>query len=285
MILLNRASERSESSLSELQKEVEKTESDTDLFAIDCDLSSFASVREAAQKVNERTAELGGIDVLINNAGIEGKCWVTEDNFLTTAQINHLSHFLLTSLLLERLEQAAEDKGEARIVNHSSGYRQLYSFNKEHYKVTDKTKAKLFKRTNLYACTKIANVLFSLELNKRLKDSKVIAVTAEPGISTTSLLLRSLKSKMSRMLSPTQSAADGSMSLITAAFGKDTKANDFFCPGGFLNLRGKPIKALKEGKPQWLLYNESNVRNEKDSKTLWELSVKATGEEFLLTKE
>lgn len=293
VILLNRPSERNELSFAKLQKIIAEYESETELISIDCDLSSFNSVRKAGEEVNEKTIDCGGIDVLINNAGIEGTNGSSDDNYLRVAQVNHLSHFLLTSLLFDRLEEASENRGEARIVNHSSGVRYFFSFNENDYKPTTTTTTDKENETNkvgkqskggaLYASTKIANCLFSLEFNKRLKDkeSKVIAVTAEPGLSTTPLMMRSLSSKFWSFFNPAQSAQDGSMCLITAAFSKDVKANDLFCPNGFVNIRGKPMKALKEGKSQWVLYNEKNILNENHSKKLWELSIIATGENFL----
>merc|ERR1719210_557559 len=84
---------------------------------------SFAAVREAAQKLKE---DLGssGLDVLCNNAGIMAtKDEATGDGCDTQMQTNHLSHYLLTTEVWPLLERAAELRGEARVVNHSSGAR------------------------------------------------------------------------------------------------------------------------------------------------------------------
>ncbi len=101
-----------------------------------------------------------------------------------------------------------------------------------------------------------------------------IAVTAEPGVSTTPLVINNIKNRLAPYVA--QSAADGAMPLAIAAFGKGVKANDLFCPGGFFNFWGKPVKALNAGKPTWYLYKESNILNEEHSKKLWALSQAAT---------
>merc|ERR1719454_2525223 len=81
---------------------------------------SFAAVKETAQKLKEELGD-SGLDVLCNNAGIMAtKDEATVDGCDTQMQTNHLSHFLLTAELWPLLEKAAELRGEARVVNHSS---------------------------------------------------------------------------------------------------------------------------------------------------------------------
>merc|ERR1719220_2740027 len=119
--MLNRVSERAEEALLELRRRTEDADPQVDLLP--CDLMSFAAVREAAQKLKE---ELGssGLDVLCNNAGIMAtKDEATVDGCDTQMQTNHLSHYLLTAEVWPLLEKAAELRGEARVVNHSSGAR------------------------------------------------------------------------------------------------------------------------------------------------------------------
>merc|ERR1719512_232105 len=121
VIMLNRASERAEKALLEMKKAKGFPHPQVDL--VPCDLMSFASVRETAQKLTE---ELGGsgLDVLCNNAGIMAtKDEATVDGCDAQMQTNHLSHFLLTAELWPLLEKAAELRSEARVVNHSSAAR------------------------------------------------------------------------------------------------------------------------------------------------------------------
>mmetsp|Transcript_96557 Transcript_96557/g.275511 ORF Transcript_96557/g.275511 Transcript_96557/m.275511 type:complete len:342 (-) Transcript_96557:530-1555(-) len=118
VVLLNRASPRADSALEKLKAMPDVT---TNVIHVDCDLSSFASVREAAAAVREAVGEL---DVLCLNAGVMGLLdAATPDGFDVQMQPNHLSQFLLTALLWDLLEATADKKGEARVVNHSSGAR------------------------------------------------------------------------------------------------------------------------------------------------------------------
>ena len=81
---------------------------------IECDLQSYASVRAAAAKLNGIAAEFGGLDALVNNAGVMGvPDERTSDGFDVQMQTNHLSHFLLTKLVMSSLEAAAASRGEA----------------------------------------------------------------------------------------------------------------------------------------------------------------------------
>lgn len=91
--------------------------------AIDCDLASFAATRAGAAALLSACADTG-LDVLCNNAGIMAfNDDATEDGCDVQMQTNHLSHFLLTKLCMPALEKAAAQRGEARVVNHTSALR------------------------------------------------------------------------------------------------------------------------------------------------------------------
>lgn len=301
VFLLNRASERADKSLESLLDHKEKSKSNTELITIDCDLLSFDSVRSAGENLNEKVLEIGGLHVLINNAGIayfpDNR---TEEGFDVQMQVNHLSHFLLTSIIYDSLKLGAETLGEARIVLHSSAARFLVSYNAK-YLVKSKPKTLggngALALMNRYANTKLANCLFAVEFNKRIpKGDNIFAVIAEPGLSTTGIINKlddeaKQDSKLfevlvsgfrwfARNLTPMQSAADGAMPLATAAY-CDSKANDFWVPGGFMQIFGVPKKAIDNGKPTWSFYKESNIFDEKAALDLWKLSEKATGVTFL----
>lgn len=277
--LLNRDSERSENSFERLNAEKAEIKSETELIQVSCDLSSFDSVKKGSEELIKLNEEESGLNILINNAGIEHGVEITDDGFIRISQVNHLSHFLLTSLLIDELRKS----NSARIVNHTSGFRYWSSFKPEHYEKFKSDTAHKFSSGSLYGSTKISVALFSFELNKRLADeeNEIIAITADPGMSTTGMLQRGMTNTILQKIAPAQSEQDGSMPLITAAFGKKVERNDLFLPSGLLNLRGKPKKGMKNGKPTWLLYGENNIRDEKNSLKLWKLSEKAIGKEFL----
>ena len=87
---------------------------------VDCDLTDFGAVRKAAAQLTTATRE-SGLDVLCNNAGVMALAdRATKDGYDIQMQTNHLSHFLLTRELFPALKKAANFRGEARIVNHSS---------------------------------------------------------------------------------------------------------------------------------------------------------------------
>ncbi|XP_076827602.1 retinol dehydrogenase 13 isoform X1 [Brachyhypopomus gauderio] len=140
-------------------------------------LASLYSVREFAK---EFLATEERLDILINNAGVM-MCpkWITEDGFETQLAVNHLGHFLLTNLLLERLKSSAP----SRVVNvssvaHAGGkieFDDLF-FDKRPYKSLVS-----------YKQSKLANVLFSRELARRMKGTGVTSYCLHPGIIRTEL--------------------------------------------------------------------------------------------------
>jgi NAD(P)-dependent dehydrogenase (short-subunit alcohol dehydrogenase family) len=120
VLMLNRPSDRATSAHAQVSSFGTAT-------SIPCDLGSLSSVRSAIAEVNKICGETG-VDVLCNNAGVmalEDKA--TGDGYDVQMQTNHLSHFLLTKELFPLLEKAAELRGEARIVQHSSGARKFPS--------------------------------------------------------------------------------------------------------------------------------------------------------------
>ena len=130
------------------------------------DLSSFESVRAFAKIINETEERL---DILVNNAGLGRSYRLTEDGYETVFQVNYLSHFLLTLLLMEKIKKSAP----SRIVNVSSMAHdakrvklQLDDF------VLSKEKYDAFQR---YAESKLAQVVFTTELSQRLEgESKIL---------------------------------------------------------------------------------------------------------------
>lgn len=122
------------------------------------------------------------LDVLINNAGIlAGERQLTEDGFEATLQVNYLSAFYLTQLMLDALKRA----GQGRIINLSSSVYAIGKFYPEHFE-----REKRFPAFSSYANSKLLMLLFSVELANRLKDTPVTANAVHPGIVKTPMMLR-----------------------------------------------------------------------------------------------
>ena len=142
---------------------------------VQLDLGDLASVRTCAAELVARDIPFDG---LINNAGLAGPRGKTVDGFELTFGTNHLGHYLFTRLLLDRLKQA----GTARIVNVSS---------KSHYSAKGIDWDALQKPTKTvtalkeYEVGKLANVLFTKELARRLTGTKVTTYAVHPGVVAT----------------------------------------------------------------------------------------------------
>jgi NAD(P)-dependent dehydrogenase (short-subunit alcohol dehydrogenase family) len=142
------------------------------------DLASLRQVRELAVRFRER---FGTLDVLINNAGVFlPERTQTEDGFETTYQVNYLSHFLLTQLLLELLEQAPQ----GRIINLSSSVMTMARFDAGNLQ-----SEKRFSVFGTYAASKLLILMFTRELARRLAGTKVTANAVHPGIVRTPMML------------------------------------------------------------------------------------------------
>ncbi|KAE8443559.1 hypothetical protein EG329_001721 [Mollisiaceae sp. DMI_Dod_QoI] len=138
---------------------------------IPIDLSSFASVRSAAKSILDDTS-IPKIDIMINNAAVMAAPYkVTEDGFESHFQINHLSHFLLTNLLMPKLllpssSSDDDDSQSARILNISSSAHQISDIR---YGDIDFGAGKEYVPWLAYGQSKTANLLFTVELNRRFK--------------------------------------------------------------------------------------------------------------------
>uniref|UniRef100_A0A8C3AVM5 Si:dkey-23o4.6 n=1 Tax=Cyclopterus lumpus TaxID=8103 RepID=A0A8C3AVM5_CYCLU len=141
------------------------------------DLGSVYSVRQFAKDFTDGEDRL---DVLINNAGVM-MCprWLTEDGFETQLAVNHLGHFLLTNLLLPKLKSSAP----SRVVTVSSIAHQGGRIDFDDLFSSKKTYSSL----ESYRQSKLANVLFSRELGRRLRGSGVSAFCLHPGVIRTEL--------------------------------------------------------------------------------------------------
>lgn len=283
VLVLNRPSKRAEAGL----KELTAAFPDAEIHGVQCDLQSFASVEAAAKRVGELCPE--GVHVLCNNAGVmalEDKA--TGDGYDVQMQTNHLSHFLLTRELWPLLERAAQASGEARVVNHSSGYRMIPSRTLE-AKYLEKNGGNLGGNSSSVAPTgprwqrynqsKLANAAFTAALHHRIEHSgsKIKALVAHPGLARTELQETSVKHGgmgrwfTSMFMRMAQSAEDGALGIIACMCLPDAKSGQFYGPGrGMMALKGPPVPFELEG-----FYDNDRTRE-----LLWDLSCKAIDREF-----
>ncbi|XP_077406217.1 retinol dehydrogenase 13-like isoform X2 [Vanacampus margaritifer] len=140
-------------------KEIRGNTLNPHVYACHLDLASMKSIREFAERIKEKEKR---VDVLINNAGVM-RCpaWKTEDGFDMQFGVNHLGHFLLTNLLLDRLKESAP----SRVINLTS---LAYVVGKMDFEDLNWEKKK-FDTKQAYCQSKLANVLFTRELAKRLQ--------------------------------------------------------------------------------------------------------------------
>lgn len=237
------------------------------------DLSSLASVKEFADSV---LADHPVIDLLFNNAGVMATPeWETEDGFEMQFGTNHLGHFALTAHLMPALLAA----DGARIVSTSSTARfaaGAYDLNNAHHRgVYDSWRA--------YGYSKLANLQFILELNKRLSaaGAKVKAYAADPGFSKTDLQATSTKntgghprSRFFEKMVPVvgQSSARGALPQLRAGTDPAAEGGTFFRPKWI--SAGVPVVG-KVGQ---------RLRKPADLAKLWEISEEDTGIEFDVAK-
>jgi NAD(P)-dependent dehydrogenase (short-subunit alcohol dehydrogenase family) len=140
------------------------------------DLADLASVRAAAERLLGRDEPL---HVLINNAGVAGQRGVTADGFEMAFGVNHLGHFLFTTMLLDRLAASASPGAPARVVNVSS---------ESHYSAKGVDFDAVHRRTRSmtgireYGVSKLCNVLFTQELARRQDRETMTAYALHPGV-------------------------------------------------------------------------------------------------------
>lgn len=281
IIVLNRVSAKAEKALSTLKADVPSAE----ILPVECDLQSFASVRQAAKKVMALCPQ--GLDVLCNNAGVMAlEDMATTDGFDVQMQTNHLSHFLLTRELFPTLEKAAELRGEARIVNHSSVARfgkklSAQYLEKKGGDLGGNGSSMFFGggRWVRYQQTKLANAAFTSALHEQLQkvNPKIKALVAHPGLATTSLQDTTVgdggMSKWSTglMMRYGQSQEDGALGIIKCMADPEARSGDFIGPGsGRMAMKGPVVSFALED-----LYNNPETRD-----LLWSKSCEAIGETF-----
>jgi NAD(P)-dependent dehydrogenase (short-subunit alcohol dehydrogenase family) len=149
----------------------------------DLDLSSLESVRACAKSLTTRLQD-HGVDILVNNAGVM-TCPLTRtaEGYELQLGTNHLGHFLLTNLLLPLLERAAAGSGNARVVTVSS---LAHEQGRIHWEDPNYERTP-YSALDAYGQSKLANVLFSAELARRVAGTGITTYSLHPGVINTEL--------------------------------------------------------------------------------------------------
>jgi NAD(P)-dependent dehydrogenase (short-subunit alcohol dehydrogenase family) len=205
-----------------------------DVALQELDLTSLDSIRAAARQLR---SDHDRIDLLINNAGVMyTPKSTTKDGFELQFGTNHLGHFALTGLLLDRLLPVAG----SRIVTVSSiGHRIRADIHFD-----DLQWEHSYNRVSAYGQAKLANLLFTYELQRRLAlHGTTIAAAAHPGGSNTELMrnLPPLVARVSAVIEPLfQDPAMGALPSLRAATDPAVVGGQYFGPDGFAQTRGYP---------------------------------------------
>ncbi len=237
--------------------QIKERHENADVKVMALDLTNLKSIHDFAADFKNYYKRL---DLLINNAGVMFPPYSkTVDGFEIQLGTNHFGHFALTGLLLNLLIS----KGGSRIVNVSSTG---HKFGKINFEDLHWEKRK-YKTRQAYYDSKIANIYFTYELARKLKENNhhTIAVASHPGWTTTELQRYSFFLRfMNNFVG--QNITMGALPTLYAAVASDVNSSDYYGPSGFMEFRGYPKKV------------ESNKlsHNEEIAQRLWNLSEELT---------
>lgn len=239
---------------------------DADLEIMLIDLSKLLSVREFATDYMNRHNKL---DLLINNAGIMIPPYnLTADGFESQMGVNYFAHFLLTGLLFNTITKTYG----SRIVTLASNAHKKAQINFD-----DLNWEKRYSPLKAYGQSKLACLIFSFELNRRIQQAglKPISVAAHPGVTITELV-RNIPPMVMLISKPitallTHSPEKGSKPILYAALAENVRGGEYYGPQGIGEWTGKPGPA----KTSNLSHDESVAGK------LWKVSEKLTGITYL----
>jgi NAD(P)-dependent dehydrogenase (short-subunit alcohol dehydrogenase family) len=225
------------------------------------DLANLESVHTFADNFKNKFNKL---DLLINNAGVMTPPYTkTKDGFELQFGTNHLGHFALTGLLIDLIKKTPS----SRIVNVSSMAHKIGKLNFEDLN----WEARSYNKMRSYGDSKLANLYFTRELQKRLNkhSSGVIVASAHPGGTATELARHSLFFKILNLIA--QNSKMGALPTLYAAVAPDVQGNDYYGPGGIQEFRGFPKKVEPA----------AHAKNDDVAANLWDVSEKMTGVSYL----
>jgi NAD(P)-dependent dehydrogenase (short-subunit alcohol dehydrogenase family) len=238
------------------------------VHVVEVDLASLASVRAAADEIRSAAPSL---HLLVNNAGVMDIPYQrTVDGFELTLATNHLAHFALTGLLLDRL---LEGEG-SRVVTVSS-----LAHRRGRIDFDDLQSERRY--DGVYAQSKLANLLFTYELQRRLAaaGASMIALAAHPGNARTELwrtasgIERAVtQGRLSLLAFWMQSAEAGAQPTLRAALDPAARGGEYYGPASFFECRGRPVRV--ESSPA---SHDPHVQ-----RRLWEVSEQLTGVSYPL---
>jgi NAD(P)-dependent dehydrogenase (short-subunit alcohol dehydrogenase family) len=230
------------------------------------DLASLKSVEAFAARLASTHPVVDG---LLNNAGVMATpAKKTADGFELQLGTNHLGHFALTLRVLPLLERAKAP----RVVTVSS-----YMHTRGDLRFDDLMLEKRYSAWGAYGNSKLANLLFTYELSRKLAATgkKTVSVAAHPGYAATNLQSSTESAFMNFVMAigntvMAQSAQMGALPQLYAATATDVRSGDYFGPGGLMGMKGHPVKVDSNDKSKDLAA----------AAELWKVSEQLTGVSF-----
>jgi NAD(P)-dependent dehydrogenase (short-subunit alcohol dehydrogenase family) len=259
VVLAGRDAARTATAAGQITTEFPEAQVDT----VALDLASLESVRAAGAEIRSRYPRM---DLLINNAGVMMPPYGrTKDGFELQFGTNHLGHFALTGLILPSLLEVPG----SRVVTISSNGHKVGRI-----RFDDLQSERHYRRMTAYSQSKLANLLFTYELQRRLAaaGAPTIAVAAHPGTSDTALV-RHLAGWMqvgSRIV-PNQDARAGSLPTVRAATDPEAAGGDYYGPAGIGEFSGPPKRVR----------SSARSHDAATQRRLWAVSGELTGVTFL----
>lgn len=229
-----------------------------DVAVQELDLTSLESIRSAAAEIK---AGHDSIDLLINNAGVMmTPKQTTSDGFELQFGTNHLGHFAFTGLLIDRLLAA---KGSRVVTVSSNGHR----FARGGIRFDDLQSERSYNPLTAYGQSKLANLLFTYELQRRLAGTDTIATAAHPGGSNSELSRHVPPAVRAAFRVLEQNTEMGALPTLRAATDPSVLGGQYYGPGGLLELRGYPK----------LVSSSSKSHDVAAQRRLWTVSEELTG--------
>lgn len=235
-----------------------------DVHYVHLDLGDLSSVKSCAEQLQAEPS----IDVLINNAGIMAPPYQrTVDGFESQIGVNFLGHFALTGLLLDKLNAAPT----ARVVTNSSHAHYFGKIDFEDIHAEEK-----YDPNARYAMTKLCNVVFAYELQRRLAAAghSTISVACHPGVAATELLRE--PPSYAKLIQPivrrfVNTSAGGAWPTLCAATSPGVQGGDYYGPSRFGQTSG-PARRVKSAR---------GSHDRELARRLWDMAMTMTGENFL----
>ncbi|KAB1198618.1 MULTISPECIES: oxidoreductase [Haloferax] len=270
VVMACRSLDRGNAAMAEIRSDVPASS----LSVAKLDLADLDSVHRFA---DEFAADYGSLHVLCNNAGVMAiPRRETQQGFETQFGVNHLGHFALSARLFPLLR---DTPGETRLVSVSSGLHERGRMNFD-----DLHGERRYDEWDAYAQSKLANLLFAFELDRRLTASgidDVSSVGAHPGYAATNLQVRGpeetgstvrlLLSKLGNAIFA-QSAANGALPLLYASVESEVESGSYVGPQGLFEMRGYP----------GVTEPSERARDPKAAARLWDVSEELTDTRFRL---